>query len=226
MMTMGALFDFSHTVMGDVLQKCRHPWEALGQIGIWIREVGSRLPQEEYFYADEGVWIAKSAVISPLATLIGPCIIGRETEVRSGALVRGNVAVGDGAVVGNSTELKNAVLFDRVQVPHFNYVGDSILGLGAHLGAGAIVSNVRSDRGEIVVRQGKNELPTGRKKVGAMVGDGVEVGCNAVLCPGCVLGRNCVIYPLSLVRGTVPACHIYKSAKKIVPRGGFTENKG
>ena len=221
MLTTGELFDFSHTVLGDMLQKCHHPWEALGQIGIWIREVGAHLPQEEYDRVDEGVWIAKSAVISPLATLIGPCIIGQEAEIRAGAFVRGSVAIGKGAVVGNSTELKNAVLFDRVQVPHFNYVGDSVLGFGAHLGAGAIISNVRADRGEVVVRQGKREFPTGRKKVGAIVGDGAEVGCNAVLCPGCVLGRECVIYPLAMVRGTVPDRHIYKNAKKILPRKGF-----
>ncbi len=215
------LFDVSHTVAGDFLKKCAYPWQALAQIGTWIREIGRSLPAEEYDRPFRDVWIAKGAYIASTALIHGPCIIGADTEVRHGAFLRGNVLVGTGAVVGNSTELKNAILFDGVQVPHFNYVGDSVLGFGAHLGAGAVTSNVKCDKSNVVIRCGKKSAETGRKKVGAMVGDRTEVGCNCVLCPGCVLGRDSVIYPLSMVRGTVPAGHVYKNAQKIVPRRGF-----
>ena len=216
------LFDLSHTVLGDFLIKCLYPWQALPHIGAWIRQIGQRLPAVEYHRTDSDIWVARDADIAPDATVVGPCIIGHETVLRKGAFLRGNVLIGNGAVVGNSTEVKNAILFDGVQVPHFNYVGDSILGFRAHLGAGAITSNVKSDKSNVMIRCGEESAETGRKKVGAMVGDGAEVGCHAVLCPGCVLGRETVVYPLSMVRGTVPPHHIYKSAEKILPRQGFT----
>ena len=199
-----ALFDFSHTVMGDFLKKCRYPWQALPQIGAWIVQVGGTLSPSDYERVGEGVWIARSAVIAPTAQIVGPCIIGHETEVRHCAFVRGNAVVGAGCVVGNSTELKNAILLDGVQVPHFNYVGDSILGYRAHLGAGAVTSNVKSDKSTVCVRVGAQRVETGLKKLGAMVGDGVEVGCGCVLNPGTVIGRGSRVYPLCAVRGAVP----------------------
>lgn len=212
------LFDLSHTVAGDFLERCPYPWQALEHIGAWIRALGAALPEEEYDHPASDIWISKGARIAPSALVTGPCIIGRDTEMRGGALVRGSVLVGTGAVIGNSTELKNVILFDGVQVPHFNYVGDSILGFKAHFGAGAVTSNVKCDRSHVTVRCGAESAETGRKKVGAMVGDFVEIGCNSVLCPGCILGRESIVYPLSAVRGTVPARHIYKNAQKIVPR--------
>ena len=166
----------------------------------------------------ESVWIAKTAKVSPAANITGPCIIGPETEVRPGAFIRGNALVGAGCVVGNSTELKNVILFDGVQAPHYNYVGDSILGYKAHMGAGSITSNVKSDKTLVVVTDGKEQVETGRKKVGAMLGDGVEVGCNSVLNPGTVIGKGASVYPLSSVRGVIPARHIYKDKDNIVPR--------
>ncbi len=211
------LFDLSHTVAGDFLKKCPYPWQALEHIGAWIRDIGQALPEEEYDHPAAEIWISKRARIAPSAVIAGPCIIGHGTEVRTGVFLRGNVLVGEDAVIGNSTELKNAILFDGVQVPHFNYVGDSILGFRAHLGAGAVTSNVKCDKSPVTVHCGEESAETGRKKVGAMVGDRVEVGCNSVLCPGCVIGRDSIIYPLSTVRGTVPACHIYKNAQKILP---------
>lgn len=212
------LFDLSHTVAGDFLASCAYPWQALEHMGTWIREIGSTLPDDEYDHPFSDVWIAKSARIAPTAALNGTCIIGPRTEVRQGAFLRGNALVGADAVVGNSTELKNAILFDGVQVPHFNYVGDSILGFGAHFGAGAITSNVKCDKSTVVIHCGAESARTGRKKVGAMVGDRAEIGCNSVLCPGCVVGRESIVYPLCAVRGTVPAHYIYKNAQKIVPR--------
>ena len=226
MLTTAELFDFSHTVAGDLLKKCTFPWEALDRIGAWICALGEELSPEEYERCGECVWIAKSAKISKSATIKGPCIVGAYSEVRTGAFLRGNVLIGNHAVIGNSTELKNAILFDGVQVPHFNYVGDSILGHAAHLGAGAVTSNVKCDKSPVCIRCGAESAATGRKKLGAMVGDHAEVGCNAVLCPGCVLGRESIVYPLCAVRGTVPPRHIYKSAEKIVPRRDFAQNKG
>jgi NDP-sugar pyrophosphorylase family protein len=226
MLTTVELFDLSHTVVGDFLQKCPFPWNVLDRIGAWIAAVGETLPTAEYDRCGERIWIAKSARVAANAVISGPCIIGHETEVRTGAFLRGNVLVGDFAVIGNSTEVKNAVLFDKVQVPHFNYVGDSILGFAAHFGAGAVTSNVKCDKSPVSIRCGAESSPTGRKKVGAMVGDRAEVGCHTVLCPGCVLGRDSIIYPLSAVRGTVPPRHIYKSAEKIVPRRDFAQNNG
>ena len=209
------LFDFSHTVAGDFLKKCEYPWQALEHIGEWIVTLGQMLPAAQYEQVAECVWIAKSARIAPSASISGPCIIGEKSEVRHCAFIRGNALVGDGAVVGNSTELKNAILFDGVQVPHYNYVGDSILGYKSHLGAGAITSNVKSDKSTVVIRTHEKRFDTGRKKVGAMVGDLVEVGCGCVLNPGTVLGRGCTVYPLSSVRGIVPSEAIYKHYSEI-----------
>ena len=204
------LFDFSHTVAGIFLKQCQYPWEALAHIGEWIVTLGQTLSAAQYEQVAECVWIAKSARIAPSASISGPCIIGEESEVRHCAFIRGNALVGNGAVVGNSTELKNVILLDGVQVPHYNYVGDSILGYKAHLGAGAITSNVKSDKSTVVIRANEERLDTGRKKVGAMIGDLVEVGCGCVLNPGTVLGRGCTVYPLSSVRGIVPSQSIYK----------------
>lgn len=198
------LFELSHTVAGDFLKSCEYPWQALPHIAEWILAIGSTLSAEEYEHPAENVWIARSAKIASTASINGPCIIGAETEVRHCAFVRGNALIGKGAVVGNSTELKNVILFDGVQVPHFNYVGDSILGYKAHLGAGAVTSNVKSDKGLVVIRVNGQTIETDRKKVGAMVGDLVEVGCGSVLNPGTVIGRGSRIYPLCSVRGTVP----------------------
>ena len=210
------LFDFSHTVAGDFLQKCDYPWQALPHVGDWILAIGATLEPDRYDRVGESIWIAKSAKVAPTASITGPCIIGEEAEVRHCAFIRGNALVGNGAVVGNSTELKNAILFDGVQVPHFNYVGDSILGYKAHLGAGAVTSNVKSDKGLVVIRAGEKKIETGRKKVGAMVGDLVEVGCGSVLNPGTVIGRESRVYPLSSVRGAVPAKSIWNKDGTIV----------
>ena len=210
------LYDLTHTLASDYLQGFTYPWEALAGIGDMILSVGEKLPEEEYQHPVEDIWIAKDAVIYPNNYIKGPCIIGHRTEVRPGAFVRGNALVGDDCVVGNSTELKNVILFDNVQVPHYNYVGDSILGYKAHMGAGSITSNVKSDKLLVVVKDGAEEIATGRKKVGAMLGDRVEVGCNSVLNPGTVIGRDSNIYPLSCVRGVIPANSIYKDKAHIV----------
>ena len=213
-----ALFDLSHTRSGGYLENIEYPWQALEHIGAWILEIGATLPADRYDHPCDGVWIAKSARVAKSAEIGGPCIIGENTEVRHCAFIRGNALVGDGAVVGNSTELKNVILFDGVQVPHYNYVGDSILGYKAHLGAGAVTSNVKSDKTPVVIRCGEERLETGRKKVGAMVGDGVEVGCGSVLNPGTVIGRGSAVYPLSSVRGFVEENSIYKCRGEIVEK--------
>ena len=209
------LFDLSHTVAGDFLKNCEYPWQALPHIGAWILEIGAGLSSERYNRIGEDIWIAKSAKIAPSASISGPCIIGENTEVRHCAFIRGNVLIGEGAVVGNSTELKNVILLDGVQVPHFNYVGDSILGYKSHLGAAAIISNVKSDKSLVAIRADGREIETGRKKVGAMVGDLVEVGCGCVLNPGTVIGCGSRIYPLSSVRGAVPPGFIYKDQRHV-----------
>ncbi len=210
MYTISDLFDLTHTLAAPLLKKYSYPWEALGEIGDFIKTLGQALSPEEYDHPEEFVWIAKSAKVYPTAHISGPCIIGKEAEIRHCAFIRGNALVGQGAVVGNSTELKNVILFDKVQVPHYNYVGDSILGYKAHMGAGSITSNVKSDKQLVVIKNGSERVETGRKKVGAMIGDNVEVGCGSVLNPGTVIGRNSNIYPLSSVRGVVPANRIYK----------------
>ena len=180
--------------------------------------MGVTLSPEEYDHPAEDVWVAKDAVVFATAYIKGPCVIGHGTEVRQCAFIRGNALVGEHCVVGNSTELKNVILFDNVQVPHYNYVGDSILGYKAHMGAGSVTSNVKSDKTLVVIRDGKETMPTGRKKVGAMLGDRVEVGCNSVLNPGTVIGRDSSVYPLSSVRGVVPEKSIFKAQNNIVPR--------
>lgn len=216
--TTKALFDLSHTMAAPLLERFAYPWEALSSIAAFIKELGPTLPTDEYEQRGELVWVAKSAVVFPSAYLAGPTIIGPNTEVRHSAFVRGSALVGANCVVGNSTELKNVVLFDQVQVPHYNYVGDSILGTRAHMGAGSITSNVKSDKTLVVVHWDGGELETGLKKFGAMLGDGVEVGCNSVLNPGTVVGKNSSIYPLSRVRGAVPAQSIFKDAGSVVPK--------
>ena len=210
------LFDLSHTLAADLLEKCTYPWEALPQIKDLILALGERLSQEEYEEIGEHVWIAKDAKIYPNNYIAGPCIIGHETEVRPGAFIRGSALVGNNCVVGNSTELKNVILFDNVQVPHYNYVGDSILGYKSHMGAGSITSNVKSDKKLIVIRCGSEKKETGMKKIGAMLGDRVEVGCNSVLNHGTVIGRDSNIYPTSCVRGTVPEGCIWKNSGEVV----------
>ena len=218
MYTVADLYDLTHTAAAPLLSSCRYPWEALAGIGDFILALGPTLPKEEYDNPAPTVWIARSAKVAPTASITGPCIIGPETEVRHCAFIRGNALVGAGAVVGNSTELKNVILFDKVQVPHYNYVGDSILGYKAHMGAGSITSNVKSDKLPVVVRDGETEVETGRKKVGAMLGDEVEVGCGSVLNPGTVVGRGSHIYPLSSVRGTVPANSIYQRQGEVAEK--------
>ena len=218
MYTVADLYDLTHTAAAPLLSPCRYPWEALAGIGDFILALGPTLPKEEYDNPAPSVWIARSAKVAPTASITGPCIIGPETEVRHCAFIRGKALVGAGAVVGNSTELKNVILFDKVQVPHYNYVGDSILGYKAHMGAGSITSNVKSDKLPVVVRDGETEVETGRKKVGAMLGDEVEVGCGSVLNPGTVVGKGSHIYPLSSVRGTVPANSIYKRRGEVAEK--------
>ena len=209
-----SLFDLSHSRAGEYLRGFRYAWEALPGIGELILQLGPQLGADFTEIAPQ-VWVHKSAKIAPTASITGPCIIGADTEVRHCAFIRGRALVGDGCVVGNSVELKNVILFDKVQVPHFNYVGDSILGYCAHMGAGSVTSNVKSDKSLVVVHSDP-EIPTGLKKFGAMLGDHVEVGCNSVLNPGTVVGKNSSIYPVSNVRGVVPENSIYKDKGNIV----------
>ena len=209
-LTVKELYDLNETIAKDIFDGVTYPWEVLPKIGDFILELGNTLPKEEYDQVGENVWIAKSANVFPSAYIHGPAIIGKNAEVRHCAFIRGNAIVGEGAVVGNSTELKNVILFNKVQVPHYNYVGDSVLGYKAHMGAGSITSNVKSDKKLVVVKTPEGGIETGRKKFGAMLGDEVEVGCGTVLNPGSVVGRHTNIYPLSSVRGYVPAGSIYK----------------
>ena len=211
------LYDLSHSRSGEYLKQFHYPWEALRGIGAMIEQIGKKLPQEDFLQVREGVWVHRTAKIAPTAYLGSPCIIGANTEVRHGAFIRGNALVGDDCVVGNSTELKNVILFDGVQVPHYNYVGDSILGYKAHMGAGSITSNVKSDKSLVTIRT-QPPIETGIKKVGAMLGDFVEVGCGSVLNPGTVVGRNSNIYPGSCVRGVIPENCIYKNQDCIVEK--------
>ena len=212
------LYNLDETIAKDLFEGATYPWEVLPKISAFILQLGSTLSEEEYEKIGEDVWIARSATVAPTAYIHGPAIIGKNAEVRHCAFIRGNAIVGEGAVVGNSTELKNVVLFNKVQVPHYNYVGDSILGYKAHMGAGSITSNVKSDKKLVVVKDGRERIETGLKKFGAMLGDCVEVGCNSVLNPGSVIGRRASIYPTSSVRGVVPADCIFKSAEEIVKR--------
>lgn len=212
------LYDLTHTITAPLMEQKDYPWEVLPLIGAFIREIGPTLPASEYEHPAADVWIAKTAVVAPTVSLTGPCIVCAGAELRQCAFIRGNVIVGEGAVVGNSTELKNVILFDHVQVPHYNYVGDSILGHKAHMGAGSITSNVKSDKTLVVVKNGVEQIETGLKKFGAMLGDHVEVGCNSVLNPGTVIGRNTSVYPLSSVRGVIPANSIFKTQAQIIER--------
>ena len=212
------LYNLEETIAGKLFEGATYPWEVLPKISEFIVELGNQLSSEEYEKRGENVWVAKSAKVAPTAYINGPAIIGKESESRHCAFIRGNAIVGEGAVVGNSTELKNVVLFNKVQVPHYNYVGDSILGYRAHMGAGSITSNVKSDKTLVVVKDGEDQIPTGLKKFGAMLGDCVEVGCNSVLNPGTVVGRNAQIYPTSCVRGVIRANSIYKKQGEIVEK--------
>ena len=212
------LYNLNETIAKPLLDKLTYPWEALPKISEFIKELGSKLNPEIYELKGEDVWIAKSAKIMPTAYIKGPVIIGENAEIRHCAFIRGNAIVGNNAVVGNSTELKNVILFNNVQVPHYNYVGDAILGYKAHMGAGSITSNVKSDKKLIVVKNGTQTIETGLKKFSAMIGDNVEVGCGSVLNPGTVIGRNTNIYPLSSVRGVVPADSIYKKQNEVVDK--------
>ena len=212
------LFDTTKSIAEPLLIKHEHPWEILSEIKSFIIELGNSLSKESYTQISENIWIAKSAIISPTAQINGPCIIDENTEIRHCAYIRGNAIIGKNCVVGNSTELKNCILFDGVQVPHFNYIGDSILGYKSHLGAGAVTSNVKSDKSPVAIKYGNEKIETGLKKFGAMVGDFTEVGCNSVLCPGTVLGRNCTVYPTSCVRGFIEENSIFKSADSVVKK--------
>lgn len=218
MLTTAELYDLSHTRAASLLEKTIYPWEALDGIKSFILELGATLSDEEFEKRGNDVWIARDAVIYPNNYIAGPCIIGHRTEVRPGAFIRGSALVGDDCVVGNSTELKNVILFDNVQVPHYNYVGDSILGWKSHMGAGSVTSNVKSDKLPVVVKNGEEQIQTGRKKMGAMLGDHVEVGCHAVLNPGTVVGPDTNIYPTSCVRGMVPAKSIWKNDGIVVKK--------
>lgn len=211
------LFDLSHSMAGTYLSDFDLPWQALGGIKSLILSLGSQLG-EDYNQIQPNVWVHKTAVIAPTAYLGAPCIIGADTEVRHCAFIRGSALVGENCVVGNSVELKNVILFDNVQVPHYNYVGDSILGYKSHMGAGSVTSNVKSDKTLVVVKNGEEQIPTGLKKFGAMLGDFVEVGCNSVLNPGTVIGRHTNIYPTSCVRGMVPADSIWKTGGVVVAK--------
>lgn len=216
--TIEELFDLNETIASELFEGATYPWEVLPKIHDFIIALGERLPKDIFEEKGEHIWIAKSAKVAPTACLNGPLIVDEEAEIRHCAFVRGNVIVGKGAVVGNSTELKNVVLFNKVQVPHYNYVGDSILGFKSHMGAGSITSNVKSDKTLVTVKGDGISIETGLKKMGAMLGDHVEIGCNSVLNPGTVIGRNSNVYPTSCVRGVIPAGHIFKDKEHIVEK--------
>lgn len=212
------LYNLEQTIAKDIFEGVTYPWEVLPKIEEFIISLGKTLDKNEYEEKGENIWIAKSAKVAPTAYIAGPAIIGKNAEIRHCAFVRGKAIVGEGAVVGNSTELKNVILFNKVQVPHYNYVGDSILGYKSHMGAGSITSNVKSDKKLVIVKNDKEQIETGLKKFGAMLGDEVEVGCGSVLNPGTVVGKHTNIYPLSSVRGVVPEHSIYKNKNEIVEK--------
>ena len=217
-LTVKELYTLDETIAKDIFEGVTYPWEVLPKISSFILELGKTLDENEYEKRGENVWIARSAKVAPTAYINGPAIIGKEAEVRHCAFIRGNAIVGEGAVVGNSTELKNVILFNKVQVPHYNYVGDSILGYKSHMGAGSITSNVKSDKKLVVVKTPEGNIETGMKKFGAMLGDEVEVGCGSVLNPGTVVGSHSNIYPLSSVRGFVPPNSIYKKQGEVAEK--------
>ncbi len=212
------MYTLTETIAVGLFEGAEYPWEVLPKIHDFILELGKSLPVDKFEKRGEDIWIAKSATVAPTACLNGPLIVDEDAEIRHCAFVRGNAIVGKGAVVGNSTELKNVVLFNKVQVPHYNYVGDSVLGFKSHMGAGSITSNVKSDKTLVVIKSADEKIETGLKKMGAMLADHVEVGCNSVLNPGTVIGRNSNIYPTSCVRGCIPANSIYKNEKEIVEK--------
>ena len=212
------LYNLDETIASKIFEGATYPWEVLPKIEEFIKELGNTLSSEEYEKRGEDIWIAKTATIAPTAYIKGPAMIGKNAEIRHCAFIRGKAIVGEGAVVGNSTELKNVILFNKVQVPHYNYVGDSILGYKAHMGAGSITSNVKSDKKLVVVKNKEEKIETGLKKFGAMLGDNVEIGCGSVLNPGTVIGKNTNVYPLSSVRGVVPSNSIYKKQNEIVEK--------
>lgn len=217
-LTVENLFSLEHTLAAELLKTKTYPWEALKEIKDFILTIGATLSPDVYEKKGDNIWIAKSAKIAPTASITGPCIIGEDTEVRHCAFIRGSALIGNGCVIGNSTEIKNSIIFDSVQVPHYNYIGDSILGYKAHTGAGAITSNVKSDKTPVKIKYGDSAIETGLKKFGAMLGDNVEIGCGSVLNPGTVIGKNSIVYPLSSVRGFVKANSIYKKATEIAER--------
>lgn len=217
------LYDLNETIAKALFEDIEYPWEALQKIGSFIIELGQTLPEDEYDKVGENIWIAKDAKVFESAYIAGPAIIGHNAEVRHCAFIRGNAIVGEGAVVGNSTELKNVVLFNKVQVPHYNYVGDSVLGYKAHMGAGSITSNVKSDKTLVDVVVSGERIHTGLKKFGAMLGDHVEIGCNTVMNPGTVIGRSSNVYPTSMVRGFIPEKSIYKKQGEVVFKEGLTD---
>jgi NDP-sugar pyrophosphorylase family protein len=213
-----SLFDLSKSIAGEFLNKYEYPWESIRDIEKIILSIGASLPKEEYYSPEETVWIAKDVVIPPTAVIHSPAIIESGTEIRNGAFIRGKVIIGKGCVIGNSCEIKNSIISNEVQIPHFNYIGDSILGYKAHTGAGAITSNVKSDKTTVSIKLGENIIITDLKKFGAIIGDHVEIGCNSVLNPGTIIGRNTNIYPLSSVRGYIPPNSIYKSQTNIIKK--------
>ena len=212
------LYNLDETIAKDIFKDATYPWEVLPKIEEFIIKLGKTLDPTEYEEKGENIWIAKSAKVAPTAYIAGPAIIGKNAEIRHCAFIRGKAIVGEGTVVGNSTELKNVILFNKVQVPHYNYVGDSILGYKSHMGAGSITSNVKSDKKLVIVKNGNEQIETGLKKFGAMLGDEVEVGCGSVLNPGTVVGKHTNIYPLSSVRGVIPEHSIYKNKNEIVEK--------
>lgn len=217
-MKINELFDLDKTIASEVFEGCEYPWQVLSKIKEFTLALGKKLDKEKFDEISPDVWVSKSAKVAPTAFIAPPCIIDEGAEVRHCAFIRGGVIVGKNSVVGNSTEMKNAIIFDNVQIPHFNYVGDSILGYKSHLGAGAVTSNVKSDKTLVTIKNGDEKIETGLKKFGAMVGDFTEVGCNSVLCPGTVIGRNCTIYPLSRVRGYLKENSIFKAEGNIVTK--------
>lgn len=223
-MEIKSLFTLSQTIAYELFENEVYPWNVLPKIKDFIVELGSRLPEEKYEYRGENIWIAKTAQIAPTASITGPVIIDENAQIRHCAYIRGNAIIGAGAVVGNSTELKNVILFNKVQVPHYNYVGDSILGYQSHMGAGAVTSNVKSDKTLVTISYQKKKIETKLKKMGAILGDHVEIGCGSVLNPGTVIGKRTNVYPLSMVRGFVPNNSIYKKAGEIAEK--YTDNLG